>query len=389
MKPTDTTPPALTRRAWLILTGATLTACGGGGDLMALPGTGGTGSPFYAQGSISGFGSVLLNGVRFDDTLAHITLDGQAGQATDLRLGMVAGVQGERLGVDPVSGLTLGNASAIQVWSIAQGPVTGVSASDFEVAGMRIHTDANTSLDGITGSAALQVGQAVRVWGLQAGSDGRQWTATRVALVNASTSRVTTGLVQRSNGSMLLNGWVLAGEATKSLQDGQLVRVQGAPGEPGTSQRLQVTDARVLDAGFDNRGQGPVEIEALVTALLSPNRFKIGAITVEASPGALASLSAPLRMGERVEVKGSWSSGVLLANRIEREDQETRTLEIEARIEQFVSAADFVLRGQRCDASAAKIENGSLADLKNGVKVKVEGIMAGNILKVTDLELDD
>ena len=62
--------------------------------LSSLPGTGGTG--IYAQGSIWGFGSVRVNGIKFDDTAATVQIDGQAGKSSDLRLGMVAGIQGLR-----------------------------------------------------------------------------------------------------------------------------------------------------------------------------------------------------------------------------------------------------------------------------------------------------
>ena len=58
-------------------------------------------------------------------------------------------------------------------------------------------------------------------------------------------------------------------------------------------------------------------------------------------------------------------------------------------IEQFTSLADFVVRGQRCDASGAAITQGKASDLKVGVKVKVEGTKAGDVLQVSRLEIGD
>lgn len=78
---------ALTRRHWLVLAASILPGCGGGsGSVTALlPGTGGTG--IYAQGSISGFGSVIVNGIRFDDTAATVQLDGVTRGSADLQIG--------------------------------------------------------------------------------------------------------------------------------------------------------------------------------------------------------------------------------------------------------------------------------------------------------------
>ena len=81
--------PDISRRGLLVLAASALGGCGGGGSggVAGLPGTGGTG--IYAQGSISGFGSVIENSVKFDDTLAQVQIDGATATSVDLRLGMV------------------------------------------------------------------------------------------------------------------------------------------------------------------------------------------------------------------------------------------------------------------------------------------------------------
>ena len=70
-------------------------------------------------------------------------------------------------------------------------------------------------------------------------------------------------------------------------------------------------------------------------------------------------------------------------------EQKLDVAEIDARIEQFTSVANFVVRGQRCNASAAKITKGRVTDLKVGVKVKLKGTKAGDVLMVTELEISD
>ena len=148
----------LTRRRWMVLAASAVTAgCGGGGTtgLAGLPGTGGTG--VFAQGAISGFGSVIINAIKFDDTLAAVLLDGQSATSSDLRLGMVASVQGQR-----GSDASLGTANSIEVWSIAQGLVSAGRATpggsgQFTLAGMTVLTDLNTVFEGYSAVLPLSL----------------------------------------------------------------------------------------------------------------------------------------------------------------------------------------------------------------------------------------
>jgi hypothetical protein len=368
------------RRSLLALAVSGLAGCGGGqiGTLFAgPPGTGGTG--LFAQGTISGFGSVIVNGIRFDDTAATVQVDGVTVTSLELRLGMVADVQGLR-GAD----LTLGVANAIAVWSIAQGAVSQVQGGQFMVAGMLVQTDAATVFDGIGSVAALANGLRVAVWGLQSGIDGSRWTATRVAVV-ASTVLVGTGVISAAG---TLNGLALSGAAVASLGVGELVRVQGQLALSGTD--VNVESVKRLGLQSDSMPQGEVEMEGLVTALLSGSRFMLGYVEVDASSATLASLYKALAVGQRIEVEGTWVGRVLKAGKLEMEsEQQLDEVEIEARIEQFTSLADFVVRGQRCNASLAKITEGKVTDMKVGVKVKLHGTKAGNVLMVTELKISD
>jgi hypothetical protein len=380
MKQTTGLNTPISRRSLLALAVSGLAGCGGGADggsLAGSPGTGGTG--LFTQGTISGFGSVIVNKIRFDDTAATVQIDGLAASSQDLRLGMVADVQGLR-GAD----LTVGVANAIAVWSIAQGVVSQVQGGQFKVAGMLIVVDAATVFAGTSGIAGLGNGMRVAVWGLQSGVDGSRWTATRVALV-AATPMVCTGIVTASG---TLNGFALSGQNAGSLHSGQLVRVQGAVSSSGTT--LQVESFKLLGLTSASMPQGEFEIEGLVNALMPGNRLMLGNIEVDASSAILASAYASLTIGQRIEVEGTWVGQVLKAGKLELEsDEKLDEAEIEGKVEQFNSLANFVVRGQRCNASAAKISKGKVGDLKVGVKVKLHGIKAGDVLMVTELEMSD
>ena len=130
----------LPRRGFLALAAWSLASCGGGmGGFAGLPGTGGTGISSF--GSISGFGSVIVNSIKFDDLQASIRMDGDAATTSDLRIGMVASVQGVR-----GTTASLGTANSIEVWSIAQGVVSQVSTGQFNLAGMTLQTSNATVL---------------------------------------------------------------------------------------------------------------------------------------------------------------------------------------------------------------------------------------------------
>jgi hypothetical protein len=370
----------ISRRNWLALAASALAGCGGGGGIVAaLPGTGGTG--IFAQGAIAGFGSVIVNGIKFDDSGAAVQVDGIAASSQDLRLGMVAAVQGAS-GADPA----LGVASQIEVWSIAQGAVSLVRSGAFGVAGMTIQANSATVYEGIASASSLAVGQNVAVWGLQSGADGSQWIATRVALIAAAVSRiVTTGLVVVAGVQRSVNGLALRGTAAAAMTAGQLVRVKGVPSDGG----LQVEEFKVLGLPGDAGSGRQVEVEGVVTQVMSPTRFMLGNIEVDSS-AIPAAQGAGVAAGLRIQVRGTQQGQLLRASALESESEQTLgQAEIEGAIQQYTSLASFVVRGQRCDASAAAITQGKASDLAVGVKVKVEGTKAGDVLRVSRLEIGD
>lgn len=388
---------ALNRRHWMVLTGSALggalSGCGGGGDLgvAGIPGTGGTGqiAAVFVRGLISGFGSVIVSGIRFDDSMAAVQVDGVNATPTALRLGMVIDVQGER-GSSP----TQGTANSIAAWSIAQGVVSGVlAAGEFTVAGMTVTVDASTVLNGFSSAASLAVGQRVTVWGLQADASANRWRATRLALDAASGTRVTTtGQAQMLDGHLEVNGYRLGGSAVSALAAGQLVRVQGWVALDGVTLEAEQVSVRGLTQGA-TLPTGEAEIEGVVLTIVSATRFRLGDFDVDTSHAVIKPAGASIGAGTKVDVDGVWASGVLVAREIEVENESEKartTVEIKGYVEQFTSAADFVVRGQRCDASTAVVSHGTLAnDLHVGAYVQLKGTQEGSVLRVKELEFGE
>jgi Domain of unknown function (DUF5666) len=383
----------------------TLLACGGGGggtSVSALPGTGGTGvTAVTSVGPVAGFGSVIVNSIRFDEQGAQVTIDGASAAATELRLGMVANVSGSKSSATVAtlsSELGVGKADSIEVWSIAQGTVTSlILPNTFTVAGMTMVTDAGTVLDGVMATANLGTNSIVKVWGQPSTANFKQWAVTRLEVLPNATETVSTGIVSVRWSVPYLNGLVLAGN-TSSLKDGQEVRAVGSLNKNATGGTLTVGNITVLaDLGSSSTATGYAELQGIVTSVLGTStttpakatRLMLGTNFVDIANASLSTADAIVKQGTRIEVKGTWNAGVLIATNVEiKTEQQSQEVEIEAVIEQFTSVANFVVRGQRCDASGlTRVGNGRLTDLKLGTKVELHGRKNGDVVRVTELEI--
>ncbi len=383
-----------------------LLACGGGGtSVAALPGTGGTGATaITSEGPVAGFGSVIVNGIRFDDVGAEIKIDGVSGTADALRLGMVANVSGSKSSATIATNssvLAVGKADSIEVWSIAQGTVTGlVLPHTFTVAGMTMVTDAGSVLDGAMATANLSTDSIVKVWGQPITADFKQWSVTRLEVLATATETISTGIVSFQGPTATLNGWVLTG-TTGTLKGGQEIRATGKLTLSATGGTLTASKVTVLtDTGAMPLNMGYAELEGVVTSVISTStstststskvtRLSMGNNVIDIQFASLSPRNAVIKQGTRIEVEGSWSAGLLIATKVEvKTEQQSQEVEIEAVIEQFTSLADFVVRGQRCDASRlTRVENGRLTDLKRGTKVSLQGRKSGDVVLVTELEI--
>jgi hypothetical protein len=377
---------------------AALVACGGGDSgTVAMPGTGGTGSPLlpgtggtgiFALGPITGFGSVWVNGVRYDDSAAAVLLDGVSASSAELRVGMVAGLQGTR---DATT--LLGTARQVAVWSIARGAVQSVGPGRIQVAGMTVLADAATTLDGVASLALLTPGMPVAVWGLQSGASGQEWLASRIQVLGSSTDAaawVSTGpVVLGLGGAAVSVGGVQLNGLAALPTAGAVVRVSGVLNPAGT--QAQVSAWAVYETlAADPTMEGEAEIEGVVSLVnTAAQTITVGAQTVSVANAVREPSGAVVAVGQRVEAEGVWKSGVLVASKLEiKGTATTGKVEMEAVIQQFTSRADFVVRGQRCDASGAVLSGAAVSALKVGAKVHLKGVKDGDWLRVTELAIE-
>ena len=134
---------------------ALISSCMSSGSGGGITGTG------IVIGSISGFGSIFVNGIEFDVSRAGVTIDGTSATDTDLRLGMVVQVRGT---VDAAT--ATGVASSVEFDHDLRGPVEAVdvSASTIVVLGQVVLVSSTTVFDGVT-LATLVPGDVVEVSG--------------------------------------------------------------------------------------------------------------------------------------------------------------------------------------------------------------------------------
>ena len=314
------------------LVAACLVACGGGGTSTASNGSGngsgvgsgGTGS--FTTGSISGFGSVIVNGIRYDDTgISPSSQDGDSVSA--LKLGMVIDVEGGSTAqVTKSSGevQTVAKATSIKVGFELLGPLKPLlidtTNGTLEVLGQQVQVTVDTFFEPDADLSSLKTNLScpnVKVYGFPRA--GTSYTATRIECVSALPTHFRVrGLVGAvGGGNVTINGhaYPLAGNVT-APQVGQVVRALLRNDASNTVVGF-ANEVRPLSQPRDARIEGIVSSYAPSTGTFSINGVPVkvdSATTLQ--PANLALGAANLR----VEVRGQLVDGVLKATWVEEED---------------------------------------------------------------------
>jgi hypothetical protein len=296
---------------------------GGGGDMVAGGGTGGTGVSF---GTVTDFGSVFVNGVEFSTNGATIRRDDSPISESELRRGMTVEVQGT------ISSSVSGSATSVEVEEAARGRVeskTGTaSAGTLVVLGQTVLVDDTTLFDNnVPSFAGINVGDLLEVHGLRR-ADGtiaatfiEKKTAPVVFAVrgtvanhNAAARTFTIGaLTVNYNGANINDMPVPSG----SNWNGLFVEVKGntCAGNPvcGT-----LTATKVEPEGLGMANAARAEVEGFVTALVSTSDFTVNSqrVVTTGSTVFAGGLQSEIVVGTKLEVEGSLSGGVLTATKV-------------------------------------------------------------------------
>ncbi len=391
------------RSLWLVLPLALATACGSGTSSSTAnqPSNGASTAVQAANGTVTGFGSVVVDGVEYDDTNATVESDTDPASPTpatlgDLRLGQQVGVSFDN-----------GQLAHISIMASVIGPIDAGSinpndagtrstvANSFTVYGQTVvftpSGDDATVFEGITDATKLQDGQLVEVHG---SLDAKgEVTATRVVVLppgGATVVRVV-GVATNTTASTFSIGSLVVNYASAALvpagatiKDGEKVFVFSDQAPTGTPPNLTITAkaVRVENARLANkmvRIGGVVSSVSQVNGQALPN-FTVDGLSVDSSHASLAggSAASDLAAGAFVRVEGTVSAaGTIQATSMTiLPASAKRAVLLIGQITNFVSQKSFMVRGTTVDASKAQFVNGTAAALANGAFVLVRGHVA-------------
>ncbi len=304
-----------------------LSACGGGGGGGSTPVA--TSAPVVSAGTMTK-GSVIVNGVRFEDTAANIHPDdtGKVFLPADLKDGMAVKVRGE-INDDRVTGRAL----EIEVENEVRGTITSKGADSLTVLGQTVFVDGGTVFANVANFAALAVGQAVEVHGQRDAAGAIR--ATRVELLVGPGGVVdeVRGVVANKTagpaGTFTIGGATFAYDALTVIVDpaggatfanGALVEVHLDAGT-NRANRIEIEDDE--DNEFEPAEGQEFEVEGFVTGLVG-NNFSVNgqAVSLKAGTGTRfeGGLPSDLANDVRVEAEGHMVAGVLVADKITFKD---------------------------------------------------------------------
>ena len=397
-------PRASARRLAVQLVWATVlvAGCGGGGSSVSSGSGGAVATSSFAAGPITGFGSVIVNGVRFDDSQATVTDDdGTASSKDALKLGMTAEVHGGAVSDDGTGAKA--TAGEISFGSALVGPVSSIDAAakTLTVLGQKVIVLDTTVLDArlVGGFAGIAVATLLEVHGTTDATTGAV-TATRLEPTAAAVGFKIRGIVANldTTAKTFKIGGALISYASvptvpANLANGLFVRAR--------LQTAQVAGAWVatrLSAARPHVGDADeAHLRGSITTFTSSAAFSVNGIPVDATSATFPDGTTGIVLGAQVEVEGTSSNGVVTARKVSIETHEAmhaEGFELHGAITAIdTTAKTFVLRNITVSYASTTIEfkHGTAATIAVGVQLEVRGTLSadGTTLQATRISFGD
>lgn len=388
----------------IVLASTVMAACGGSSEQTA--GIDARGNPVVvgvvSQGTITGFGSVIVNGVRYDTSAAAFDIDGTDGTQSDLSVGDVVTIRGtvNDDGTSP-------RATSVTFDDAVEGPVEAINATagTITVLGQLVHIDADTSFDDSISPASidgLALDDIVEVSGLfrADGSIG----ATRIELKPAGSEFEVTGSVANLAGMQFdINALRVDFSAAQldnfpsgAPEEGQRVEVKGS--SFGAGGELLATRVEFKGTGIGGAAGDQVEVEGFITRFVSPTDFDVAGVpvTTNGSTNFVNGAAADLALNTKVEVEGSIDAGGLVTA-TEVEIKLANFIRIEGRVDAVGSTTVTIFGLLINTSTATRFEDKSSADLEifnlthinPGDYLETRGYETADGIVATQVERDD
>ena len=372
--------------AGIALLGAlVLAACGGGGGAPSA-------TTSYAMGRISGFGSVVVNGVHFDESSATIDdEDGQGGSSSDLKLGMV--VEVDAGSIDKSASVSTASATHVRMISLMKGPVESVGTDRFVVLGQTVMVTPTTVYeDMLTGGLSqLTHDSVVKVYGtLNTATAPPTYTASRIELKPKPSFFALRGVVADIDPTMmtLTIGTTVIDVQTVSLPTGMatgsLVRVKLNLVKNGKGQWVAESVKSGVMRPHDSDHS---EIEGMITDFTSTKLFSVDGVKVDASGASFPDGETGIVMGARVEVEGSIVEGTMKATKVElktEQKDQANGFEVDGIVtaqNATATPSTITVRGVvvSYDSTSTVFSGGAATDIVVGTtRVEVHGVLASD-----------
>ena len=376
----------------LILTlSVLLNSCG---NVSSEGGIGGTG---ISAGSISSFGSVYVNGVKYETTTATFSGDdNEAGNQSGLRVGMVVTVKGT-INNDG----TTGTADNIKFEDLIEGPISAKDTNTLTIMGHTINVDANTQYEGTT-FASLVPTNVVEVSGFY--DANYDITATYIEITSSSSHEVTGKVTSFTDGQFVINNGKLTVNSPATVANDNYVEVKGT--YSGTA--LNASSVEFKTEGFDVSDKDKAELEGIATSacvlVTSSCTFIVNGVTVSVDNTTQfeSGIAADIIVGTHLEVEGVLTAGILIAEEIKFKNKVeadvridtasadvggTRTLTL-TDTNSVLTALTIVVNSDPSvtEFNTNTITYGSIAE---GQYLKFRGIMNGSVLIAKRVEDGD
>ncbi|KGE03880.1 DUF5666 domain-containing protein [Pseudohaliea rubra] len=400
-----------------------LTACGGGGGggTASTPSTpapaptenggsdGGTTEvpERRLSGSITGFGSVFVGGVKFETDDARIIIDGEPASERDLAVGMVVLLDGT-VNDDGITG----TASRIVYDDELTGPIESITPTNdgdallLVILGFNVIVErTGTVFDDITFDT-LAVGDLVEVSGFP--QEGNRLRATRIErkddFVPGSSTVELKGIARNVTAGSFTIGEVtvdtssaLLDEDDGALADGVRVEVYGTLAD-GV---LTATEVDTEDGPAGGLAEGDaVSVEGTVSAYVDDSNFRVRGIPVDAGSAIRSPADLTLGSGTVLQVSGTWDGERLSADRIRGRrgrielegpvsdvDTENGIIDITFAAGGTVSVA--VDQGTRLDDDRDDLDRLTLGDIVAGDFLEIEAYVEGDRLIATVIDREE
>jgi hypothetical protein len=370
---------------------------GGGGETAAA-----------SEGPIAGFGSVIMNGVRWNTDEATFEVDGVTGSQDDLSVGMVVRIEGQR------SKDGSAKADRVVFKSKLRGPIRNIESLgpdtlELTVFGLDVLVSRAGTRFKDTDLDSLFVGEIVEASGFVNPNGGLEASHLRSrgdAIVGESEVKVSGDVMGLNGGSFLIGTTEVLFDSSTELEDlgamaleeGMAVRVEGLllANDAIEAEEIEGLRRHGEDDDFDE-----IEFQGIVSEYVSLSDFQVADRRVDASEARLIPNDAGLlRDGVRVEVEGRYDAdGVLIADKLKFRSNRVR---IEAEIASDADV-DEVLgelyllgipiridSGTRIEDKRDDLDGFGLADLQAGDFVELRGIAGSDgTVTATRLERED